>query len=39
LRPGGAFEKVVQSFTLVPEVLELYRECQMVHAELDVPAD
>jgi len=39
LRPGGAFEKVVESFTLVPEVLELYRNCQVVHAELDVPAD
>jgi hypothetical protein len=24
LRPGGAFEKVVQSFTLVSKVLELY---------------
>ena len=34
-----ADEKVVESFTLVPEVLELYRNCQVVHAELDVPAD
>ncbi len=35
LRPGGSFEKVAESFTVVPEVLELYRECQAVHAELE----
>ncbi len=38
LKPAGAFEKVVESFTLVPEVLELYRECQVIHAALDAGA-
>jgi hypothetical protein len=38
LRPGGAFEKVVESFTLVPEVLDLYRECQVVHVEIEAGA-
>ncbi|MCI0564479.1 MAG: hypothetical protein MN733_38910 [Nitrososphaera sp.] len=32
---GGEFERVIQSFTLVPEALELYRRCQATHHMLE----
>lgn len=36
LAKGGQFEQIVKSFHLVPEVLELYRVCQMFHQKLDL---
>ncbi len=35
LASGCEFEKVIHSFTLVPEVQELYKRCQMMHRSLD----
>ena len=35
LKPGCEFEKVIASFSVVPEVLELYRACQALHAGLE----
>ena len=35
---GGEFEKLIQSFTLVPEALELYRRCQTTHRMLELAA-
>jgi pimeloyl-ACP methyl ester carboxylesterase len=35
LAPGSKFEKIIESFTIVPEVFELYRRCQAMHAQLE----
>ena len=35
LANGGEFEKIVESFDLVPELLECYRRCQHAHSLLD----
>jgi len=35
LVPGCPFEKVIESFTLVPEVLQLYRLYQNIHQQLE----
>jgi pimeloyl-ACP methyl ester carboxylesterase len=35
LASGCEFEKVIDSFTLVPEVRELYKRCQTMHRSLD----
>ncbi|MGH6635937.1 MAG: hypothetical protein ACRED0_07315, partial [Gammaproteobacteria bacterium] len=35
LASGGEFENVIQSFTPVPEALELYRRCQATHRMLE----
>ncbi len=39
LKPGCDFEKVIASFTVVPEILDLYRSCQALHARLEAGAD
>jgi hypothetical protein len=38
LASGGKFEKLIQSFTLVPEALELYKRCQATHRMLELAA-
>ncbi len=38
LASGGEFEKVIQSFTLVPEALQLYKKCQVTHRMLESAA-
>ena len=38
LASGGEFEKLIQSFTLVPEALELYKRCQATHHMLELAA-
>jgi hypothetical protein len=35
LASGGRFEKIIESFTLVPEALELFRRCQAAHSALE----
>jgi len=35
LASGCEFEKVIRSFSLVPEVQELYKRCQTMHRSLD----
>ncbi|MGH8601557.1 MAG: NACHT domain-containing protein, partial [Gammaproteobacteria bacterium] len=38
LASGGEFERVIQSFTLVPEALTLYTRCQATHRLLESAA-
>lgn len=38
LASGGEFEKLIQSFTLVPEALKLYKTCQATHRLLELAA-
>lgn len=35
LNQGCEFEKIIESFTLVPETLKLYRNCQAIHIKLE----
>ncbi|MGH8582434.1 MAG: hypothetical protein ACREWG_06505 [Gammaproteobacteria bacterium] len=35
LEPGCRLERIIESFTWVPELLDLYRACQTVHRQLE----
>lgn len=38
LAAGCKFEKIIESFTLVPEVLALYRNCQALYCQMEAAA-
>jgi hypothetical protein len=38
LAPGCRFENIIASFTVVPELLELYRRCQDLYKKLEYGA-
>lgn len=38
LASGGEFEKLIQSFTIIPEALELYKRCKATHRMLELAA-